>query len=474
MISPFISGILATCLGFYQSNVVHSPDRIAQYTQSQDAIIFPTEFLKGVARSCYQDGGHGTWQEYQKPYSNWSAFEDSRIYGNARGVSLTLHSPILHGQKVGKSSHGWERAFDDIALLHELGCNAQRFSVEWTDIEPEEGQFNEEALAFYERYCEALVAQGITPMVTLHHFVHPQWFQDKGGFERSENIAYFVRFSQKVFKRLASNVTLWCTINEPTVLSACGYVLGIHPPGYVGKTQRAGLVLKNLLQAHIEVYSALKAMPRGEEAQIGLVHQMLCFEPYHYFVNKTLHVKNPIGTMVSHIFNYSFAHAPVKYFLETGKFSFFGVEYVDARAPHSYDFIGLNFYSKVVIGFGPTQYEGQIKTDMDYAIRPDLLYDALKEMADLGKPIYVTETGLADAKDTNRAFCITSYMRAIDRALKNGIPVKGVFYWSLIDNFEWNDGFDMKFGLYAVDPISKERTLREGSKAYRDILVSQR
>ena len=441
----------------------------------QEKLVFPRGFLKGVARSFYQDGGHNNWSSLAKrPESNWSWFENHKIRFNIGGrISLRKHSPIRHGEKIGNASDGWKRAFRDIALLKKLGCTAQRFSVEWAEIEPQEGVFNEEALSFYERYCDALIANGIKPMITLYHWVHPLWFEKRGGFLQVKNTKYFIRYAKKVFDRLGGKVKLWCTINEPTVISACGYILGLHSAGKVFHFYDAGIVLRNLLNAHVRVYKTLKAMPGGKEAQIGIVHQLLCFEPYRYRLPFGLSLSNPVGKQLSRILNFSFAHDMVKRFLATGVFEYKVVgspciQYVDKAAPKSYDFIGLNFYSRIVLGFGEAHYAGEPMTDLGHSIRPDTMYEAIHEMAQLGKPIYITENGLADAKGDCRELFIKSYLGAVHKAVMEGIDVRGYFYWSLLDNFEWSEGFNMKFGLYAVHRKTKARSLRKGSQLFRD------
>lgn len=481
---PYLLGVLMTYSFLISLGLLLGSASLVEKTNSKpdsegvssDFIEFPKGFFKGVARSFYQDGGHNQWaSRSERTTSNWQWFENHAVRVNARGISLTQRSPIKDGQLIGSSSDGWKRAFEDISLLKQLGCNAQRFSIEWAEIETAEGVFNEEALSFYEKYCDALLANNITPMVTLHHFVHPYWFEKRGGFAKEENISYFVRYSQVVFERLSNRVTWWGTINEPTVLSACGYILGIHPPGKIFDFNKAGLVLKHLLQAHVAVYKALKSMPHGDRAQVGLIHQALCFEPYKYALTGNYKFLDPVGFSVAKFFNFSFAHKQVKRFLAEGIFSFQfmpgmrGIEYTDEDAPHSYDFIGLNFYSKVILsGSGPTHYDHQVKTDMDYAMYPEALYAAIQDLSDLKKPIYITETGIADGRDDRREKFIKSYMSVIHRAVHDGYDVRGVFYWSLLDNYEWNDGFDMKFGLFHVDPQTKQRTLRAGATAYRD------
>lgn len=447
---------------FGQSNV---PQAIL--AENGLSLNFPAGFHKGVAISAFQNGGE------RYGLSNWGFFEETFIHANAK----TMFGPAIKGgQKVGVAADFWNRAFDDIQLLKELGCNAFRFSVEWAEIEPEQGVFNEEVLAFYEQFCKELIRNDIIPMVTLHHFTHPQWFEDLGGWTNAENNLLFVNFAIRVFDRLSEYVPFWCTINEPTVVAACGYVLGIHPPGKCLDFKTSGTVLYNLLNAHVQTYHALKARKNGANVQIGIVHQMLQAEPFDpnysslYFVGK---MRELMGMPLANFLNSSFAHDVTKEFLRSGSFEYHmplvGVhisEY-NANAVDSYDFVGLNFYSKVIFGPGPTCYNHQYMTDMDYPARSETIYDAIVEMSELGKPIYVTENGVADKADIRRAGFIVDYLAAVRRAVFDGYDVRGYYYWTFMDNFEWNDGYDMKFGLYYVDYKTQKRTLRNGALPFK-------
>ena len=246
-------------------------------------------------------------------------------------------------------------------------------------------------------------------------------------------------------------------------------------------------VLFNLLQAHVQVYKELKALPGGQQAQIGIVHQLLTFEPYKHNINALctqLNLSNPLGALVSRIFTFTFAHHATKEFLKTGifeyKIPFIGklptfsgqmcnVTGYNSDAPQSYDFIGLNFYSRVIIGTaGPTCYSNQVMTDMEYPCAPEWIYDAIVQMSDLGKPIYITEHGIADENDVNRGHFIKVAIDSVYKALQQGYDVRGYFYWTLMDNYEWNDAYTQKFGLYHVDFETQNRTLRTGGSIYRD------
>jgi len=346
---------------------------------------------------------------------------------------------------------------------------AYRFSAEWSKIEPREGEFDDAALQHYREVCDALLAAGLTPMVTLHHFTHPLWFEQKGAFEKAENIALWIRFSERVFQALHEKVNLWCTINEPEVFASQGYFQGVFPPGKKDPPL-TGVVLKNLLAAHTEVYQALKKLPGGDKAKIGLVKNIFQFDPYRRW--------NFFDWMLARRFNYLFTDTIIEFF-KTGEFKtatpgLMNVQYANAAAPHTLDFIGLNYYSHMHLKFQWSLKEffkfehrpDEIMTDMPYPIYAEGFYRALQTVAQLGKPIYITENGIADAKDDRRELFIRRYLYAMSQAIKDGCDVRGYFYWSLLDNFEWAEGYEMKFGLYEVDFKTQQRRLRDGAKAF--------
>jgi beta-glucosidase len=431
-----------------------------------DEIKVDKSFLWGAAICEYQNSGADHCDK-----SNWAHWETTTFPDG---------SPhIIHNQKSGSACDHWNRYPEDIKLMQELGLNSLRFSVDWSKIQPQEGTFNEQALQHYAERCDALIEAGIKPLITLHHFTHPQWFEEKGGFEKEENIQYFVEFCKKVFEALSSKVELWCTINEPTVYVFQGYIRGVFPPGKSGRlglipTSAAAQVLQNLMKAHVDVYTALKAMPGGDKAQIGLVHQYLQFVPYSWW---HLAEKLP-GFMLNHFLNDSVVN-----FCATGKFTYtFSIPWVlniqaEYQAPTEkfLDFIGLNYYSRVLVTLRPGHgssscYPHEIMTDMPYAMYPQGLYDAIKDMARLKVPIYITENGIADEKDDRREAFIKQYLYALSRALQEGYDVRGFYYWSLMDNFEWDMGTTMKFGLYKVDFATQERKLRDGARHYASII----
>ncbi len=425
-----------------------------------DKTHFPENFLWGTSTAEYQNSGAEICSN-----NNWARWEEALDKnGNPR---------IKKGQHSNNSCDHFNRYREDIKLMKELGVNAYRFSVEWSMIEPQEGVFDEKVIKHYQDLLDELNSQNITPMVTLHHFTIPKWFEDKGGFEKEENIEYFVRFSEEVFYSLSSRAQIWCTINEPAVYSFCGYVYGTFPPG-VTNIDLAGRVLQNLMKAHVAVYNALKNMPNGKEAKIGLVHNLLKFEAF----NK----HNPVEAISAHYVSNITTNA-VMNFLEKGEYKFYvpftaNVSFEDKEILSSLDFIGLNYYSHPLLkmNFSLSEplvsscHEEEIMADVPYRLYPQGIYEAVKECSKLNVPIYITENGIADKNDDRRKEYIKRYLFALSQAIEDGYDVRGYFYWTLMDNFEWDEGTLIKFGLYSVDPLTKERKLKDGAHSYIDII----
>lgn len=445
--------------------------------------LFPKNFLWGVADAEYQVSGAG-----HCPHSNWAEWE-------RKGKV----------PKSGTACDSYNRMDEDVECAKKLGVKAFRFSVAWDKIEPEEGMFDEAAIQHYQTFCDKIVAAGMQPVVTLHHFVHPQWFEEKGAFEKEDNIKHFVNFGVKMFDALKDHgVKIWCTINEPGVLVFQGYFRGVYPPGrtiganVVGDFKRAGQVAYNLIQAHTHTYNAIKSCNGGDQAQVGMTHSVTLFEPYHD--------SHPGEKMLTQMINHWFHDAITKY-LKTGVFKWYipmpcssmSIDDAGSSRQPKLDFIGLQYYSHVLLSFPyiwPREYlsfilpnsliskehtnftfgqayrPDEVRTDMPYAIYPEGMYRAIKSMSELKKedgsqvPIIITEMGIGDAKDDRRAQFTKKYLYAVSRAVEEGADVRGCFYWSLMDNLEWDMGYTQKFGLYEVDMETKERKLRQGALAY--------
>ena len=421
-------------------------------------MYFPKNFIWGTATAAHQVEGFNT-------NNNWYRWEHS--------FDQNGKSRIHNSDKSGDAADHWNLYKQDINLMKNIGVNAYRFSVEWSKIMPTINKIDQDAIDHYREVCIALIDSGLVPVVTLHHFTHPLWFEDLGGFEKEENIKYFLEFSELMFNELSDIVKYWCTINEPAVYVSQGYFNGVFPPGKKDPLL-AGEVMKNLLYAHTEVYHLLKSLKNGDQSQIGLVKNITQFDPLRRW-----HV---LDWYFSKILNDIFTNSTIDLLLN-GEFRFYlpgmaDLSYTNTKAIKALDFIGLNYYSRWHVKghlnpnepFTFEKRKQDIQTDMPYSIYPEGFYKALNTVSKLEMPIIVTENGIADDKDDRRKLFINRYLYALFQAMQDGLVVNGYFYWSLMDNFEWAEGYSMKFGLYEVDFSSQERNLRNGSQAYKEII----
>eukprot|EP01080_Neovahlkampfia_damariscottae_P005767 gene5767-9588_t len=408
---------------------------------------FSKDFIWGVATSSHQIEGNNTLNQ-------WYEWEKSQKL-----------------EPSGDATDSWKRYKEDIQLMKKLGVSSYRFSIEWSKIEPSEGIFDPWAVQHYHDLIDECIKNKIDPMITLHHFTNPIWFEKQRAWENEKLIKHFVRFSEYVFKEYSKKVKFWCTINESEVIVLLGYLDGRFPPGKKLDFSSAKIVLQNLLQAHVETYHALKKLPNGKEAQIGFVKDIIQFDPYNQW--------NPLEWVISSSMNHILTESILKFF-ETGKFQFipFLTSFENQKAKNSLDFIGLNYYTHVLprLQFSMTEPVKEDSrpdekiTEMKYALYAEGFYRALKRLSHLRVPIIVSENGAPDSKDVLREEWIKKYIYAMQKAIFEGVNVKGFFYWSLLDNFEWAEGYKQKFGLYHVDFKTQKRTLREGSKIYVKII----
>ena len=422
-----------------------------------DEFKFPENFIWGTATAAHQIEGNCT--------NNWSEFE--------KGFKDNGKPNIKDNQQSGLACDSWNRYEEDIKLMKDLGVSHYRFSIEWSKIQPQENEVDKSAINHYHEMIDSLIENNIIPVITLYHFTHPVWFEEKNAFEKEENIQFFKKYCEIIFTEYSSKVKFWCTINEPAVMTSMGYFNGEFPPGKQNP-QLCAEVLNNLLDAHVEVYHSLKKLKNGNECQIGIVKNINHFDPWRRW--------NILDWAVTWAVNTFFNNSTIQFF-KTGKYSVKipGLMWHSSRnnsAKNANDFIGLNYYSHNYLQFNWSLKEpfivkykdDDIMTDMPYPIYGEGLYRAIQDVSVLNLPIFITENGIADDKDDRRELFIKRYLYAVSEAIKNGYDVKGYFYWSLMDNFEWAFGYDMKFGLHEVDFNTQLRKLRTGSLYFKKII----
>lgn len=386
---------------------------------------------------------------------------------------------IRNGDKSGKACEHYTRFKQDIALMKsELDVKYYRFSIEWSRIQPraERRVWNRTEVLHYHNVIDELLRQGITPMITLHHFTNPSWFQSMNSWEHTENVVWFEEFAEFVFREYSGKVKYFCTFNEVMMYVNIGYLEGRFPPGKTN-TQLALDVLLNMMIAHTRVYRSLKTMPNGKEAQIGFVKEygQMDPEPANHWVT---------STFAKFMNGYS-NELILEYFM-TGKMQISipilgELNYTNPLGRKSNDFIGLNYYSHTNVFWNSSVFppfwighrpeERELLTDMGYPVYAEGFYRALKRFGRMGVPVIVTENGCADDKDVLiRDTYIRRYTYALGKAISEGVDVRGYMFWSFLDNFEWADGFQMRFGLYQVNYTTQERKLRRGARFYVELV----
>lgn len=418
---------------------------------------FNKDFLWGSATSAYQVEGNCL-------NTNWAQFESA--------VDEEGKPKIEGGQKAGAACDQWNLYKEDIKLMKDLSLNTYRFSVEWSKVEPKMGEFNEAALDHYEEMVDELVGNGIEPMITLHHFTNPIWFEEKGAFLQDDSPSIFTRFAERVARRLGSKVKLWCTVNEPAIYAISGYYTGEFPPG-LRDAGKAASVYLNTLHAHTAAYKTIKKI--APQSQVGMAVHVALFDPPHQW--------NLLDLLIARMLNNNLNETHFDYIVN-GNFNFSLPGVVTRKYSggdkQTFDFVGLNYYNNHFRVFRPFAKEQFVEvtkspperlTDRGWEIYPQGLYRALKMIRQYtDKPVYITENGLADAADTKRSRFIEDHLLVLNKAIADGMDIRGYYYWSLLDNFEWATGFSKRFGLYHVDFATQKRTLYEGSKRYTEII----
>jgi beta-glucosidase len=413
---------------------------------------FPAGFLWGAATAAHQvEGGNRL--------NDWWRFEQ--------------RPGAIRGRRGSGGACGHFERFDaDFALAAADGHNAHRLSLEWSRIEPERGRFDDAAVAHYHEVLASLARHGLAPVLTLHHFTSPLWIADAGGWESRATVDRFedfVRFCAREFGREAA---WWCTVNEPEVFAFRGWSEGIWPPG-VRDNSRALEVIANQLEAHGRAYRVLhaEARPGGTEPRVGFAKhyvQLEALRPWHpldrlqAFFERRVFVEAIEQAAADGVIDLSIPGAkPVKRVLP---------ELKDAL-----DFYGLNYYTRWrVQSLSPVPHvatPGAPLNDLGWEVWPDGFRRALLAAGRFGKPVLVTENGVADAADAIRPAALVAFVEAMHAAITAGVDVRGYLHWSLLDNFEWSDGWHGRFGLYGVDPADPAlgRTRRRSAEVFARI-----
>lgn len=411
---------------------------------------FPEGFLFGAATSSHQVEGDNRnndwWHREQQP------------------------GHIHDGTRSGSACGWWAgRAEEDLRLAVELGHNAHRMSLEWSRLEPKPGRWDDAAFERYRAILGAGRDAGLRMAVTAHHFTLPRWLADRGAWLSEETVERFVRYCAECGRRLGDLVDLWITMNEPSILAYQGYAGTQWPPGK-GDPAAAFRAIRLMLLAHAEGARALRRAHLS--AKVGLVHNAPLFQPAR---------RSVVDRTLARLQDWSITGMILRA-LDTG-WLLPPMASRPQRVPElvaSVDFLGLNFYGRYLVRFDPKDednfYGAHVQPDTiatehtDWGQPwPEGLTRQLARMAELGVPVYVTENGVYDNTDERRQRLLVAYLRAVHAAIEDGVDVRGYFFWSLLDNFEWAEGWRTHFGLVAVDRQTGERRPRPSAERYARI-----
>jgi len=381
---------------------------------------FPDNFFWGTATSAHQIEGDNTNNDW------WEAEQGS-----------------LLPHKSGKACDSYNRYEEDFDLAKAMGNNAHRFSIEWSRIEPEEGKFSEKAIEHYCKVLQALRARGLEPFVTLHHFTNPVWFSARGGWANERAPDYFALYVKYVAAHLGNDVKYWITMNEPVIVISKGHLSGKWPPfkklDFLGCFRSSS----NMAKAHNLAYETLNKIG----GKVGIAKSI-------NYLDQGGGALSPITALAVLVSRY------IKNWW-----------FLDKIARHQ-DFIGINYYTRYKFSFKRGFFDDwkEKRSDFGWEIYPEGIYHVAKETYKrYKKPIYITENGISDADDDQRAEFIKNHLKWLHKATEEGLDVRGYFYWSLLDNFEWAEGFTQRFGLVEVSFETFERKMRKSGELYGEV-----
>jgi beta-glucosidase len=438
---------------------------------------FPKDFIWGAATAAFQI--EGAWNEDGKGESIWDRFNHQAYR-------------IIHGHTADVACDHYHHMPEDVAMLQELGVNSYRFSISWPRILPAgTGKVEPRGLDFYDRLVDCLLSAGIMPMATLNHWDFPQVLQARGGWPNRDSVDWFTEYAGVVFEKLADRVGFWATHNEPFVVAFSGYADGSFAPGMACFPQ-ALYAMHHQLLAHGRAVALYRQL--GYTGQIGIVLNLATFKP------KTEQPADiAAAKRIEMLINGVFLDPVIKGAYPQDFAAWMGEMWPDfpaedmAMISQPIDFLGVNFYFGEVVSYAP---HGLLKlntepyidpgwgmTEKGWGICPSQLTALLTQLKDDygNPPVYITENGmcLTDTIDEHgviddqvRINFFRAHFLAAHRALAQGVDLRGYYVWSLMDNFEWADGYTQRFGLIRVDfdDPDRKRTPRASFNWYRDVI----
>jgi beta-glucosidase len=511
-------------------------------------------FLWGVSTSAYQVEGGVT-------NNDWNYFAGSREIKN-RIYSLTRPSIFYKGRKqillqpAGEAVKFWDPEYylKDFNVARKMGINSFRISLEWSRIEPQKDEWNQEAIDHYKEMIRTMRKNGLTPIVTLNHFTLPLWvltppikfkknivqyllpsplkdvpledppstdpyWKSLRGWENYKTVEEFVKFVERIVQELKDQVDYWITLNEPVAsVVGVGYITGLWPPGFFLDGKRAKVVLHNLIEAHVQAYNRITAIDNidadedGFPSKVGFAHLMMDVTPSRSAKILGINMKDNIKAARN------FSYFINDYFMNAVTNGEEDLNYLNTLQIHNkesknfiihqewkdkLDFIGVDYYRRVhvyhsnILALSSARFVGgaftdditasnnknqtnSLVNDLGWEIYPAGLHNLLMHIKNKwNKSVLITENGIADKNDRNRAPFIVGHLQEVKRAIQGGADIFGYLHWSLMDNYEWQEGYrpEARFGLFQIDRHKNNRSqqvfnrsITRGAEAFRIII----
>ncbi len=436
---------------------------------------FPNKFYWGTATAAFQIEGHP--EEYLAKLSDWSEWIDRE-------------DKVQRPTNQGRAVDHYEHMIEDVSLIKGLNNNSYRFSFNWARLHRGPNEFDLNTVQFYSSLLDQLKASSIEPFATIVHFVLPKWLSKEGGWENPRTAYAFEEFTKFLLKHFGSRIKFWITHNEPNIFLGFGYESGIWPPGYQNEWGRYFQAYQGLLLGHQLAYKAIKEY--NSKHQVGFAQNLYHFQAYEaakQSSNQALplwQTSDSVPTIIrNQLHNLMFVESCVEM--------------------NALDFLGVNYYTRFSYKFNPQAKDsanpaleaalwGELAdpikdlnsstNSLGWELYPQGLYQALtnKRLRSLleGRPVYITENGyshveknsVSDIEDAYRIKFIQQHLLAVHQAINAGVDVRGYFYWSLLDNFEWALGMAPRFGLVHVDHESFQRKPKKSYHFYSEIAMN--
>jgi beta-glucosidase len=441
-----------------------------------EKIVFPPGFTWGAATAAYQIEG-SPLADGAVP-SNWHEF--TRRRGSVRD-----------GTNGDIACDHYTRYRDDIRQISALGLTAYRFSVGWGRVVPEPGRVNEKGVDFYQRLVDALLEAGIQPWITIFHLEEPVWLSRQGGFERRTAVDRLVDLGSLLFDRLGDRVSRWITVNEPTIYTYCGYLTGEFPPGKKLALRPLFACQHHLLLAHARLCAAWEA--RGRGGMIGIAHHAVWVDPARPESRRD----REAAALMDDLANRSVLDPllrgtyPERALRRVGRLLPRSLERdLPELRQHGGSYVGINYYARNVYRWSlltpilhASEYQApQSRRSAMWEIYPPGLLQTLERLrTEYGNPpCVITENGFPLEETADRPLLddgpridyLSDHVASVGRAIAGGSDCRGYFLWSLLDNFEWNQGLSMRFGLIRTDFATQAREWKKSAYWYRDLVTS--